>query len=45
MSSVRPEKLAKAEALYKLGLRKKAQREIACGLLGGDATCWSCWID
>lgn len=37
--SVRPEKLAKAEALYNLGLRKKAQREIACGLLGGEVQC------
>jgi hypothetical protein len=38
-SSVRPEKLAKAVALYNLGLKKKAQREIACGLLGGEVRC------
>jgi hypothetical protein len=35
----RPEKLAKAKALYELGLVKKAQRELACGLLGSEIIC------
>ncbi len=37
----RPEKLAKARALYDLGLTKKAQRELACGLLAGEVRCSS----
>jgi hypothetical protein len=35
----RPERLAKAQALYENGLVKKAQRELACGLLGSEITC------
>lgn len=35
----RPEKLAKAKALYDLGLTAKAQRELGCGLLGGQVRC------
>ncbi len=35
----RPEKLAKAQALYENGLVKKAQRELACGLLGSEIIC------
>jgi hypothetical protein len=35
----RPEKLAKAKALYERGLVKKAQRELACGLLGSEIVC------
>jgi hypothetical protein len=34
-----PEKLAKAKALYDLGLTAKAQRELACGLLVGEVRC------
>ena len=33
------EKLAKAKALYDRGLVKKAQRELACGLLGSEIIC------
>jgi hypothetical protein len=35
----KPEKLAKAKALYERGLVKKAQRELACGLLGSVVIC------
>ena len=35
----RPEKLAKAKALYDLRLTAKAQRELACGLLAGEVHC------
>lgn len=35
----RPEKVAKAIALSLLGLDKKAQREIGCGLLAAEAAC------
>jgi hypothetical protein len=39
ITAMRPLKLDKAQELYMLGLRKKAQRELACGLLGGEARC------
>jgi len=34
-----PEKLTKSQRMYDGGLTKKAQREIACGLLGGEIQC------
>jgi len=34
-----PGKLAKSKRMCRLGLEKKAQREIACGLLGGIQSC------
>ena len=36
-----PAKLEKAQRMYEAGLEKKAQREIACGLLGGEVHCRS----
>jgi hypothetical protein len=36
-----PPKLEKSKKMYRLGLEKKAQREIACGLLGGEIHCQS----
>lgn len=36
-----PGKLTKSKRLYEFGLDKKAQREIACGLLGGISSCSS----
>jgi hypothetical protein len=35
----RPEKLTKAQNLFASDLQKKAQRELACGLLGGEIHC------
>jgi hypothetical protein len=35
----RKEKLEKAQHLYRKGLDRKAQRELACGLLGGEVVC------
>lgn len=32
-------KLEKAKAMYKSGLEKKAQRELACGVIGGEVSC------
>jgi hypothetical protein len=37
--TAKPEKLTKSQRMYLDGLDKKAQREIACGLLGGIAPC------
>jgi hypothetical protein len=34
-----PAKVRKAESMYDQGLVKKAQREIACGILGGEVEC------
>lgn len=34
-----PERIAKAKALVEVGLPKKAQRELACGLLGSEIIC------
>jgi hypothetical protein len=34
-----PDKLAKAKAMVLAGLDKKAQRELCCGLLGGEVKC------
>jgi len=41
VSRATPEKLIKSKAMYDGGLEKKAQREIACGLLGGEVVCRS----
>lgn len=35
----KPERLAKSKRMYEQGLTKKAQRQIACGILGGEAHC------
>lgn len=35
----RPERIAKSKRLYEQDLTKKAQRQIACGILGGEAHC------
>jgi hypothetical protein len=35
------DKLTKSQSMYRNGLEKKAQREIACGLLGGEIECRS----
>lgn len=32
-------KIEKAKSMYEQGLEKKAQREIACGVLGGEVVC------
>jgi hypothetical protein len=34
-----PDKLLKAKRMYEFGLEKKAQRELACGILGGEVHC------
>ena len=34
-------KLEKSKAMYDAGLEKKAQRELACGLIGGEVVCRS----
>jgi hypothetical protein len=41
VSRARPAKIAKAAEMFDGGLTKKAQRELACGLLGGEVTCRS----
>jgi hypothetical protein len=40
-SRATPEKLAKSKKMWELGLHRKAQRELACGLLGGAVSCLS----
>lgn len=35
----RPGKIEKAKAMYENDLEKKAQRELACGLIGGEVVC------
>lgn len=32
-------KIEKAKSMYEQGLEKKAQRELACGVIGGEVTC------
>jgi hypothetical protein len=39
LSHATPDKLEKAKRMWDLGLEKKAQREIACGVLGGEVKC------
>ena len=34
-----PAKIEKAKSMYDQGLDKKAQREIACGIMGGEVVC------
>jgi hypothetical protein len=34
-----PGKLEKAKSMYEQGLEKKAQRELACGVIGGEVVC------
>lgn len=41
VARARPAKIAKAAEMFDGGLEKKAQREIACGLLGGEVVCRS----
>ena len=35
----KPELIAKSKRMYEQGLTKKAQRQIACGILGGETHC------
>lgn len=35
----KPERIAKSKQMYEQGLTKKAQRQIACGILGGEVHC------
>ncbi len=35
----KPERIAKSKTMYEQDLTKKAQRQIACGILGGEAHC------
>lgn len=41
VSRAKDHKLLKSKRMYSVGLEKKAQRELACGLIGGEVICRS----